>query len=95
MARMHAEIEGMITESGGEWTFIRPGMFGSNATFWWAPAIRAGDVVRCPYGAAETAPIDERDVASVAARVLSSDGHAGGDYVLTGPESLSQAEQVA
>jgi uncharacterized protein YbjT (DUF2867 family) len=22
------------------------------------------------------------------------DGHAGGDYVLTGPESLSQAEQV-
>jgi uncharacterized protein YbjT (DUF2867 family) len=23
------------------------------------------------------------------------DGHAGGDYVLTGPESLSQAEQVS
>jgi len=29
------------------------------------------------------------------ARALYEDGHAGGDYVLTGPESLSQAEQVS
>ena len=28
------------------------------------------------------------------ARTLYENGHAGGDYVLTGPESLSQAEQV-
>jgi hypothetical protein len=33
-------------------------------------------------------------VAAVAARTLYEDGHAGGDYVLTGPESLSQADQV-
>lgn len=44
--------------------------------------------------AAETAPVDERDVAAVVARTLYTGGHAGGDYVLTGPESLSQAEQV-
>jgi uncharacterized protein YbjT (DUF2867 family) len=53
-----------------------------------------GDVVRWPFGAAETAPIDERDIAAVAARTLLDDRHAGGDFVLTGPESLSQAEQV-
>src|ERR1022692_2164806 len=70
-------------------------MFASNAFFWWATAIRAGGVVRWPYGAAETAPVDDRDVAAVAARTLCQDGHAGGDYVLTGPESLSQAEQVS
>ena len=70
-------------------------MFASNALFWWATAIRADGVVRWPYGAAETAPVDERDVAAVAARTLYQDGHAGGDYVLTGPESLSQAEQVS
>jgi len=46
------------------------------------------------YGAAETAVVDERDVAAVAALALWRDGHAGGDYVLTGPEPLSQAEQV-
>ncbi len=35
------------------------------------------------------------DVAAVVARTLYQDGHAGGDYVLTGPESLSQAQQVS
>jgi len=95
MAALHADIERLIAAAGLESTIIRPGMLASNALFWWAPAIRAGDVVRWPYGAAETAPVDERDVAAVAARTLYQDGHAGGDYVLTGPESLSQAEQVS
>jgi uncharacterized protein YbjT (DUF2867 family) len=95
MAVLYAEIERLIAAAGLESTIIRPGIFASNALFWWAPAIRAGEVVRWPYAAAETAPIDDRDVAAVAARTLSQDGHAGGDYVLTGPESLSQAEQVS
>jgi uncharacterized protein YbjT (DUF2867 family) len=94
-ARFHAELERLITAAGFESTFIRPGIFASNAQFWWGSAIRDGDVVRWPYGAAETAPIDERDVAAVAARALYEDGHTGGDYVLTGAESLSQAEQVS
>ena len=95
MAVLHAEIERLIAAAGLASTIIRPGMFASNALYWWAPQIRDGDVVRWPYGAAETAPIDERDIAAVAARALYEDGHAGGDYVLTGPESLSQAEQVS
>jgi uncharacterized protein YbjT (DUF2867 family) len=94
MAVLHADIERLIAAAGLEATIIRPGMFASNAVFWWAPAIRAGAAVRWPYGAAQTAPVDDRDVAAVAARALYQDGHAGGDYVLTGPESLSQAEQV-
>src|SRR5438270_2708527 len=95
MAVLHADIERLIAAAGLESTIIRPGMFASNALFWWAPAIRADGVVRWPYGAAETAPVDDRDVAAVAARTLYQDGHAGGDYVLTGPESLSQAEQMS
>jgi uncharacterized protein YbjT (DUF2867 family) len=94
MARLHADVERLIAASGLESTILRPGMFASNTRFWWASMIRDGDVVRWPYGAAETAPIDERDIAAVASRALVEDGHAGGDYVLTGPESLSQAEQV-
>ena len=95
MAALHADIERLIAASGLESTIIRPGMFASNALAWWAAAIRAGSVVRWPYGAAETAPVDDRDVAAVAARTLYQGGHAGGDYVLTGPESLSQAAQVS
>jgi uncharacterized protein YbjT (DUF2867 family) len=95
MAVLYAEIERLLAAAGLESTIIRPGMFASNTVSWWATAIRADGVVRWPYGAAETAPVDERDVAAVAARTLYQDGHAGGDYVLTGPESLSQAEQVS
>ncbi|MGC4889787.1 NAD(P)H-binding protein [Micromonospora sp. DT227] len=95
MATLHARIEQLIAATGLDATIVRPGMFASNALHWWAPAIRRDAVVRWPYGAAETAPVDDRDVAAVVARVLSGNGHGGGDHVLTGPESLSQAEQVS
>jgi uncharacterized protein YbjT (DUF2867 family) len=95
MAALHAEIERLIAATDVASTIIRPAMFASNALPWWAASIRAGNAVRWPYGAAETAPIDERDIAAVAVRALCEDGHAGHDYVLTGPESLSQAAQVS
>lgn len=94
MRDLHAEVERLLAATGLDVAVLRPGMFTSNALHWWAPQIRNGDVVRWPYAAAETAPIDERDTAAVAARVLLDARHARGDYVLTGPESLSQAEQV-
>jgi uncharacterized protein YbjT (DUF2867 family) len=58
------------------------------------PQIRSGDVVRWFYGNVATAPIDERDVAAVAVRALCDDGHHGQEYVITGPESLTQREQL-
>jgi len=95
VAALHAEIERLIEASGLPWTFLRPGMFAANALSWWAPQIRAGDVVRWPYAASPTAPIHERDIAAVAVRALLEAGHDGAEYVLTGPQSLSQLEQVA
>ncbi len=94
MAALHAEIERLIAATGLDSTIVRPGMFASNALFWWSAAIRGDGLVRWPYGAAETAPVDDRDVAAVVALTLRGGGHAGGDYVLTGPESLTQAEQI-
>ncbi len=94
MRDIHAEIERLLAESSLDVAIIRPGMFASNALHWWAPQIRKSDVVRWPYAGAETAPIDERDVAAVAARMLCDARHAHADVVLTGPESLSQAAQV-
>lgn len=92
---MVEQIERLIETSGLGWTFLRPGMFAANALSWWAPQIRAGDVVRWPYLSAPTAPIDERDIAAVAVRSLCEEGHAGAEYVLTGPESSTQFEQIS
>jgi uncharacterized protein YbjT (DUF2867 family) len=91
---MAERTERLIEASGLEWTFLRAGMFAGNARHFWGPSIRAGDVVRWPYLNAPTAPTDERDLAAVAVRALCEDGHAGAEYVVTGPQSLTQAEQV-
>lgn len=92
---MFEQIERTIEASGKEWTFLRPGMFAANALLWWAPQVRAGDLVRWPYLNVPTAPIDERDIAAIAVRALLEDGHAGAEYVLTGPQALTHAEQIA
>jgi uncharacterized protein YbjT (DUF2867 family) len=89
------KIERVIEASGLDWTFLRPGMFAANSLTWWAPQIRAGDVVRWPCLSVPTAPVDQRDIAAVAVRALCEDGHAGAEYVLTGSESLSQFEQIS
>jgi uncharacterized protein YbjT (DUF2867 family) len=94
LATHFARLEQLVTESGRQVTILRPGIFAANAIAWWGPQIRRGDVVRWPYGAVETAPIDERDIAAVVVRALIERRHAGRDYVITGPASLSQAEQV-
>jgi uncharacterized protein YbjT (DUF2867 family) len=88
-------VERLIGAAGLAWTFLRPGMFASNAAGWWGPQIRAGDTVRWPYLQVPTAPIDPRDIAAVAVRTLCEDSHSGAEYVLTGPESLSHFEQIA
>ena len=89
------QIERIIEASGCQWTFLRPGMFAANARGWWGEQIRAGHIVRWPYLSVPTAPIDERDIVAVAVRALCEDGHARAEYVLTGPQSLSQFEQLA
>jgi uncharacterized protein YbjT (DUF2867 family) len=91
---LHAGIERQIAASRLRWTFLRPGAFSTNARTWWARQIRAGDVVRWPYGDAALSPIHERDIAAVAVRALCEQGHAGAKCILTGPQSLTQREQV-
>jgi uncharacterized protein YbjT (DUF2867 family) len=90
---LHADIERLIEQSGLEWTFLRPGGFATN-TLWWVPQIRAKGVVRWVYGACARASIHERDIAAVAVRVLTTGGHGGAKYLLTGPQTLTQVEQV-
>jgi uncharacterized protein YbjT (DUF2867 family) len=91
--QFHADLERLIEKSGREWTFLRSHTFATNA-LWWAPQIRADGVVREPYGAAARPVIHERDIAAVAVRVLTGDGHGGSTYHLTGPQVLTQVDQV-
>src|SRR5262245_17544658 len=89
----HSAGERAIRQSGVPWTFVQPGVFMSNALFW-ADSIRREGRVRSNFGDGPTAPIHPRDIAAVAVLALTSDGHEGQSWPLTGPQALSTAEQV-
>ena len=89
----HAAIERMIEQSGLEWTFLRVSGLATN-TLGWAQQTRSSNVVHWPYGAATRSLIHEKDIASVAVRALTNSKHTGAKYILTGPQALTQVEQV-
>ncbi|MFC9756338.1 SDR family oxidoreductase [Streptomyces sp. NPDC056921] len=94
ITRWQRRNEDLLRGSGMEWTLLRPRAFMSNALSW-AGSIRSDGVVRALYGASANACVDPRDVAEVAVRALTEDGHAGRAHTLTGPEAISAAEQTA
>ncbi|RPI34118.1 MAG: SDR family oxidoreductase [Chloroflexota bacterium] len=94
VGKWHYEREQLIRSSGLEWTFLRPGMFMSNAIEWWASSIKEQGAVYFPGGKGRVAPVDPRDVAAVAALALTQPGHCGQVYALTGPELLNIKEMV-
>ncbi|MFC4589918.1 NAD(P)H-binding protein [Sphaerisporangium corydalis] len=92
-ARWHATVEHLIERSGMAWTVLSPSTFMTN-TLWWSDQIKAGDSVRGAFGSLWMTPIHEDDIAAVAVHALTEPGHEGHRYTLTGPEVLTQAEQV-
>ncbi len=89
----HAHLEGLIAASAAEYTFLRSSGFAAN-TLGWAEQIRRSDVVRWFHPDAKRALIHEADLAAVGVRVLTEDGHDRKAYHLTGPEQLTQVEQL-
>ncbi|MFD7156834.1 NAD(P)H-binding protein [Kribbella sp. NPDC059898] len=85
------DVEALLKDK--DWTFVRPGGFAVNAQGW-ADDFRTGDVVRVAYPEAGRSLIHERDIAAVAVLALLGDHHTGRSYDLTGPEVLTQAEQI-
>jgi len=82
----HRAVEEEIERSGLGWTHLRPNWFMQNELAQ-ASAV-ARDAAFFAPDVTEVSMIDARDVAAVAARVLSSEGHEGRAYTLTGPEAL-------
>ena len=90
-ARMHGEIERRLEASGMAFTHLRAGEF-MHAYFRQVPSIAAKGALFLPMENARIASIDVGDIADVAATVLTSSGHEGKIYPLTGPEALTMAE---
>jgi uncharacterized protein YbjT (DUF2867 family) len=93
IAARHDAVEKALQNAGLTWTFLRPDSFASNALAW-APGIRAANLVRAAYADSQRNPIHEDDIAAVATVALLESGHENAAYLLTGPASITQAEQA-
>jgi uncharacterized protein YbjT (DUF2867 family) len=89
----HAYLERLVASSGRSWTFLRSSGFAANALMW-ADQLRRTDTLQWIYGDARRALIHERDLAEVGVRALLDAGHDGQCHHLTGPESVTQREQL-
>lgn len=90
-ARMHGEIEKRLEASGIAFTHLRAGEF-MPAYFRQVPNIVGKGAIFLPMEDAKIASIDVGDIAEIAARVLTSSGHEGKTYPLTGPQALTMTE---
>jgi uncharacterized protein YbjT (DUF2867 family) len=90
----HRAVEAAVAASGLPATILRPGTFATNLLFW-AHSIRYTGGVDGPYPTSAQAVVHEADVADVAVAALVDDRHRGAIYPLTGPQALSQEEQLA
>jgi uncharacterized protein YbjT (DUF2867 family) len=90
----HLPVEQAVEKSGMDWTHLRPGEFALNKLTTWGHSIRTESVVRSAYPTARGVPVHEADIADMAAAALLHPGHAGAVYTVTGPRSMTPAEQV-
>ncbi|MFD9870824.1 NAD(P)H-binding protein [Streptomyces niveus] len=93
ITRWQRASEELLRASGMEWTLLRPRAFMSNSLAW-AASVRSERTVRALHGTSANACVDPGDVAEVAVRVMTGEGHAGRAYTLTGPRALTAVGQT-
>ena len=88
--KWHGEIDERLSRSGLSYAILRPSFFMPNLFFFRA-TIQSEGAIYTPARDGKVVPIDTRDVASAAPAVLTSEGHSGRIYELTGPEAMGFA----
>jgi uncharacterized protein YbjT (DUF2867 family) len=94
LAQWHRVTEAQIQSTNLPATILRPQFLMQNLLRV-APSIRTENMLCGSFHQARLPLVDAGDVAAVAAAVLTTDGHNGQSYTLTGPQALSYTEIAA
>jgi uncharacterized protein YbjT (DUF2867 family) len=89
--RQHGEGERALEDSGLPFTMLRPNGFFQNF-LGNAGSIRTQSAFYAPAGEMKFSAVDARDIAAVAAHVLTEPGHEWQRYTITGPAAISHTE---
>lgn len=86
------KTEILLEGAGIPWNIIRPNWFMQNFHTFWIAGIKQDQKIYFPGGNAKTSFIDARDIASVAAVLLTTTKYDNQAFTLTGPESIDHNE---
>lgn len=91
--RYHAVVENRIKELGMNYTFLRPNLF-MQGLIAFGHSIKYEGKFYGSLGNAAVSAVDIRDIAEVAAKVLTENGHENKIYNITGEESLTHFQMA-
>jgi uncharacterized protein YbjT (DUF2867 family) len=91
----HTACDHYLADSRLPYVLVRPNLFLQNIPESTIPSIDSAGNFYADAGEARISMVDTRDVAAVAAAVLTEPGHAGAHYDVTGPEALSYTDVAA
>jgi uncharacterized protein YbjT (DUF2867 family) len=92
--RAHAEVDDHLASSGLGYTILRPTGF-MQSHLWPVQTVVSEGRWYGMTGDGASAFIDADDMAEAAAQVLTTSGHEGATYELTGPQAISMREAAA
>jgi uncharacterized protein YbjT (DUF2867 family) len=93
LCRMHRAVEKAIEKTGIPWTHLRPNFF-FQSLFRHARTMRSEGKLIAPARNGKASMVDTRNVALVAAVVLSENRHENRIYELTGAEALTHGDMA-
>jgi len=88
----HRKLEKYLIKTGIPYTFIRPSFFMQNLSTTHLKEIRDNDEIYVPAGKGRTAFIHVSDIAYIAFKALTENGHENKAYEITGSDSLTYNE---
>jgi uncharacterized protein YbjT (DUF2867 family) len=89
------KAEVALERAGVPYNIIRPNWFMQNFNTFWLHGIQAVNKIMLPVGAAKGSFIDARDIAAVAAALLTGSQFDNRDFDLTGARALNHDEAAA
>jgi uncharacterized protein YbjT (DUF2867 family) len=91
---IHGVHEHLVSTLGVEWTVLGPTRYMTNFPFDWGSVVNDGLLLETG-GPGEMTCIDPDDVADVAVKLLTEDGHDGQTYRLTSEDTFTAADLAA
>jgi uncharacterized protein YbjT (DUF2867 family) len=88
--KLHGQLDQMLRESGVNYSIIQSNVFMQNFAIYWGKTISASSAFYSMHGDVRVSYIDIRDVASIAATILTNPAaYSKREYTITGPNSLN------